>query len=373
MSWNEYHFRSERLASEAELALRAGRSEDAERLYREASMQESNAFKALSSDKPRTRGITAVSAVALSYKGHDFATAEGFAHQYLLSPELPTFAITQLRGLLNLIWTTSAAAARGLRFLPGDVLVSVKGGEVIEGGAPLDLILRKVEGIQAVLFRTLEMLLDVPFRRRGGPSAEIQNVFRPWLFQAPAGSYQFAVRMQEPAQRELWETERPKAELVTATFFRVLRASATDPEAELQAIVPDAQYRGAFLSLSRNLAPTGRTFDRLDITSASAPAEPVVTLAPETRQELNVALRKIRPPRKPADESEPIRMQGILRAVHLDQDWLEIARVGAEPVRIDEAGEALDDVIGPMVNRKVIVTVIERGNKHLYRDIESDE
>jgi hypothetical protein len=171
--------------------------------------------------------------------------------------------------------------------VPGDVLVSVKGGEVVHGGAPLELIVRKVEGIQAVLFRTVEMLLSRPFRKRGGPPTDIQSMFRPWLFQAPPGSYQFAVRMQEPAQGQLFGGDLPKVERVTATFFSVLRAAARDPDAELAAIVPDLQYRGAFLSLSRNLAPTGKMFERLEMREASAQSEPLVTFATDTRQELS--------------------------------------------------------------------------------------
>ena len=87
------------------------------------------------------------------------------------------------------------------------------------------------------------------------------------------------------------------------------------------------------------------------------------------------ALRKMRPtvPLAAAEESASIR--GVLRAVHLDQDWLEIATTDVPPqhVHIDEAGDVLDDVIGPMVNRKVLVSAIRRGQKHIYRDIELDE
>jgi len=69
---------------------------------------------------------------------------------------------------------------------------------------------------------------------------------------------------------------------------------------------------------------------------------------------------------------EPRPIEGVLRAVHLDKNWLEI--VTNEPVRehirIDEAGDALDDVVGPMVNRNVVVTAVRRGKKYFYNDIE---
>lgn len=323
----------------------------------------------------RTRGITATSAVALWYKGREYIAAERLAHQYLADGNLPSFATAQLRELLQTIWTAHAAEQSGVRFVPGDVFVSVKGGQIIHGGAPLDLIVRKVDGIQAVLFRTVEMLLQRPFRRHGGPASDIQAMFRPWLFHAPAGSYQFAVRVQEPEQRDLWEVERPQVERVTETFFKVLRASATDPEAELASVVPDRQYREAFLSLSRNLAPTGKTFEWLEVRDAGAPADPVASFGSETRRQINAALRKVKPPRPTESHDESVVIHGSLRAVHLDQDWLEVATTGdsARHIRIDDAGEALDDVVGPMINRRVVVTAVRRGAKHLYRDIELEE
>lgn len=377
MSWNEHHSLSERLASEAEMARRAGETSRAEDLYRQAAEEEAAAFKALGDDRQRTRGITAVSAVALWYKGHDYSAAEQLAHHCLAVTRLPQFATAQLRDLLQVIWTADAAEKAGVRFVTGDVLVSVRGGQVIHGGAPLDLIVQKVEGIQTVLFRTVEMLLARPFRKRGGPPADIQSMFRPWLFQAPAGSYQFAVRMEEPEQRELWDVGRPKVERVTETFFKVLRATSANPEEELPAVVPDTQYREAFLNLSRNLAPTGKTFERLEVRDASTPKEPIVTFVSTARQDLNAALRKLRA-RAATDEGEQVVIHGVLRGLHLDKDWLEVTTADqlfgqGEHVRILEAGDALDDVVGPMVNKRVVVTAVHRGSKIVYRDIEVEE
>ena len=375
MSWAEHHDRSERLAAEAERAARAQDYVRAEELYQQAAREEATALEHVPFEKKRTQGITAVSAVALWYKARVYIQAEQLAYSQLSTTSLPDFAQIQLKDLLNLIWSAQSADAAGIRFMAGDILVSVKGGQVIHGGAPLDVIVRRVEGIQAVLFRTIEMLLNQPFRRRGSPGLDIQSMFRPWLFQAPAGSYQFAIRIQEPMQKEMWEAERPQVERVTATFLQVLRASATDPENELPRLVPDASYREAFLGLSRNLAPTGGTFERLEIRDAGAPSDPWAAFGSEARQKLNAALRKTRPLRALPAGGYDVTLKGILRALHLDQDWLEIV-THEEPLahkRILGAGEVLDDVVGPMVNRKVKVHASVSGNKYYYRDIELDE
>ena len=84
MSWNEHHSLSEKLAVEAELARRAGEIARADDLYKRAAVEEAAALDALPDDRQRTRGITAVSAVALSYKGRDYSAAAQLASQTAL-------------------------------------------------------------------------------------------------------------------------------------------------------------------------------------------------------------------------------------------------------------------------------------------------
>jgi hypothetical protein len=349
--------------------------EVAEELYRRSAEEEQRALESLPAEKQRTFGITAVSAVALWYKSRAFDAAEQLAYRVLASPVLASYARKQLQDLLQLVWSAREADASGVKFVPGDVLVSVKGGAVIHGGAPLDLIVRKVEEIQAIFFRTIEMLLHVPVRRRGQPSHNVQEWFRPWLFQAPAGSYQFAVRVQEPAQTELFDEQRPNVDNVTSTFLAVLRASASNPETELPLIVADESYQEVFLKLSRNLSPAGTIFDRLEVRDASAPAVAPVTFSTANRREINVALRHYRPPQAPGIREEVVDIRGTLRALHLDRDWIEVQATEPmlEHVRIIKAGDVLDDVVGPMVNRRVIVRAVKRRGKYEYRDIEPEE
>ncbi len=66
----------------------------------------------------------------------------------------------------------------------------------------------------------------------------------------------------------------------------------------------------------------------------------------------------------------PDELRGTLRAVHLDQDWLEIV-VDDVPTRVEGLQDTVDDVIGPMVNRRVVVkTTRNPQNKMRFVDIE---
>lgn len=378
MTWAEHHEVSERLASQAEVAQRTGDLDTALARYRAAAEAEERALGDLDPAKTRTLGITAVSAASLWFMGHDYARAQQVAYALLGRGVLPPFAVSQMRDLLQTIWGEEMRAHSGVRFLPGDVTVSVSGGQVVYGAAPLDLILRKVEEVKAVVIRTIEMKLGRPLRRGRAPSAAVTEFFEPWLVQQPAGSYQFAVRVRAPAQRELFPDERPEVASVATTALEIMRASVEDPGKELERVVPDPEYRSAFLKLARNLAPTGKSFERLSLGSGTAAAAPVVML-PAARTGMNEALRQYTTQAPRTSGAAEVQIRGILRGLSLNRDWLDVTVAkddgSTEEVRVYDAGETLDDVIGPMVNRPVVIDAYRnRGAARLHlRDIQAEE
>ena len=86
--------------------------------------------------------------------------------------------------------------------------------------------------------------------------------------------------------------------------------------------------------------------------------------------------------KKPADPQDVpahnvILLSGILRGLHLDKDWIEV-NVDGENKFICDAKEEIDDVIGPMVDHRVVVEVLERPErsekkKYSFRDIQLEE
>jgi hypothetical protein len=282
-------------------------------------------------------------------------------------PHLPPFAAQDLRTVVQSVWTEYAKEQAGVAFLPGQVLVSVKGGEVVVGGAPLDLIVDRVKGIQSLFYRTIEYMRGAPLRKHGPPSQEIQSACRPWLFQEAPGSYQFSVAVQEPAQADFFRVGIKPAEVVDQ-FLRIVEGTASDQPDKLTAAVEKPEYRAAFLKLARNLAPRGKQFSLLEIKAADSRSQ--ISLGIETQTNIKNSLRSLSPAHDAAESRETVR--GILRAVHLDADWLEIVQAG-HPVKIEGLQDSIDDVIGPMVNRPVVVTALKKNKKYRLIDIELDE
>ncbi|MDG2989935.1 hypothetical protein L3556_03150 [Candidatus Synechococcus calcipolaris G9] len=383
MSWLLHHTRSEEYVSQAEQFSRQREINRAVELYRLAAEAETRALDNLDVSKARTIGITAVSAVSLYYRAKEFALAKRIAHKWLATEFLPSFAIDDLEDLLQVIRYEESRAKSGIQFIEGEVLVSVSGGEILYGAAPLELILHKVERIRSIFYRTTEFLLEKPHRTRGLPSQDVKDQCDPWLFQAPAGSYQFEVRVRRPRNFEQLILDgivdpELRVEQITKKFLEIVRATTQDPEGELIEVVPQEDYRETFLKLTRELAPpaSGKSFDQMEIKSASDIDSQPVVLRPDTREAIKNVLKKPEMIFQEVPEHKIRQLRGTLRGLQLDKDWIEL-NINGKTETIYEAKE-IDDVIGPMVDRRVVVEVLERSDrpvdkKYSLRDIQLEE
>jgi len=228
---------------------------------------------------------------------------------------------------------------------------------------------RPTDSADEAFFRTVEYLQKLPHRKRGPAPVDVQNVCRPWLFQAATGSYQFAVAIEDVAQRSLFGPEVPSIEEIKGTFVALLRDTAEDPETALAERVPDKEYRGTFLKLTRALAPTGKDFSVLTVRRSSTDPDPI-RLDATSRKVMGDVIRKQFTKPRASGETEG-ELTGVLRAVHLDEDWLEITADG-QHVRVFDVGETVDDLVGPLINRRVVVQMVTLATgRILFRDIEA--
>lgn len=134
MTWITLHQQSEVAASRAQELAQSGQRDQAVRAYADAAVLEEQALDAVEADKPRTVGILAVSAASLWFKAKELRRAETLTLRAMSWTHLPAFAAQDLRVVLQSIWTEDAKQQAGVSFLPGQVLVSVKGGDVVVGG-----------------------------------------------------------------------------------------------------------------------------------------------------------------------------------------------------------------------------------------------
>jgi hypothetical protein len=178
------------------------------------------------------------------------------------------------------------------------------------------------------------------------------------------------VAIQEPKQLDFFK-EHVGPDLVAQRFFQILKATASDDPQQLERVVPKPEYRRVFLKLSRNLAPTGKNFESIEFRTATG--GPPISLTSEARTVINQTLKGTEPVAMQNAQDRVEDHAGILRAVDLDKDFLHVS-VDGQPLHVVGLEDAMDDVIGPMVNKKVKIRVVRTSSGSFrFRDIELDE
>ena len=363
MTWLDEHRKSEIFASQAEVAAHEGDTSRARELYAEAAAAEENALMQVESGKQRTYGITAVSAASLLFKSAQYDETLALAYRYLAAESLPPFAWRQLDELVGMTRDEISRA----KWEDEAVIVSLKAGDRLLDTAPVEVLADKFKNLEAFLYRTAEVLHDIPYRAKGKPGPEIRDAYQPWLFPVASSGCQFGIVVGGPSSNGEVPADREPRAHVLNQFYDIMLACAESPAARLSSVIPDAQYRDAFLRLARNLAPGNDRYESLDIAFPLRP-RPVV-LARDARVMIGDALRAGRVQALPQPrESEEVYVNGVLRVVDLERDLIEVLD-GAQRVRIKGVGSDVDGVIGPMVNGPVAVQVVRIAGDLQFRGI----
>ena len=248
----------------------------------------------------------------------------------------------------------------------GTYEVALRGGMVRNTGlAPIDLVLLKFEQLRNLVLRIGEWTIGVPFRVKGPPAEEITDSIIPMVSPATVGSYAFELRLEARAvQLELFSRQPVNAQVISAGFLSILDQVAREGPEGVKEQVPDEQYRTAFLRLVRNIAPTGRDLSEIVVKAKGRDVE--VRLAPDSRRRIDRALQ----PRKgDTGGSATTIHRGTLRGLDLDRRHLVLREDDREETLQIDPGASLDDLVGPLVNRRVEVHARRKGRWTYATDV----
>lgn len=349
---NDQHARAQELSARAAHLLAQGNAAEAKRVFAEAAKHESEALDAVPHDKIKTRSILSVSVASLLYKGGLLYEAELAIFRYLASGGIDSWAEGQLRELLQVVSDERVLISLARRYSGESITVALRGGEIGAGTGPLDLILDKAVGFRSLLYRMAEWVGQFPLRRHGPPPKEVQDLVYARAMEPAPGSYRLEIRLTEPVQPDLYQpTKVPPAQLSDSLFGFLERLTAGTPK-DLEEFVPQPEYRRALLQLTRNIAPGGKRVKEFGIYRQKHNALQSVYLT----DALPPKIRDVLPKRPKSTAEREMTFQGVLRALHLDRNWLQLTLEDGTHITCDTVPEMLDDVVGPMVNRKVSVT-----------------
>jgi hypothetical protein len=349
----DIHRRAEDLMAEADMALARGEPGEARDLYRAAALAESEAHDRVPRDRARTRGVIAVSSVALFRKAGDLTEAARMAHVYLADRDIHEATRGILEDLLQDVRADEIERQAG-RVLGRDWFEwRLTGASIGTGTAPLPLVAQKIEQIQKYATRVYEYLAHVPLRIQGPVDEAVKQGMELVISQPAAGSFRFSLRLSMPEQMTLFGDGNLALGQISETFFRVLEAAVAGDTAEINQAVPEADYQAAFLHLVRNLIPDGRSLTQIEVRRQGTDEAATTVLRPTHRAPIDRAIRAHRPPHD-GRQAEHVRVD-TLRAIHLNQGWIVLGREGHE--RRCYVGESmvLEDVVEGLVNRRVRV------------------
>jgi hypothetical protein len=350
---NDQHTTAQELSARAAALLAEGRAQEAQRLFAEAAKHEATALASVPPEKTRTRSVLSVSVASLLHKGGLLDEAERAIFYYLASADLDGWADTQLRELLQVVTDELLLLTTLSRRYSGEsITVSLRGGEIGVGTGPLNLILEKATGIRSLLYRMAEWVGQFPLRRHGPPPKELLDLVQARATEPVAGSYRLEIKFTEPIQPDLFQHTRvPPAEL-SERLFNFLECLTTGTPERLEDLVPQPDYRKALLQLTRNIVPGGRRVREIGIYRKKDDHLQSVYLTDALPEKIRDAI----PSYPEISTEEPKSYRGVLRALHLDRNWLTLTLEDGTHITCDTVPEMLDDVVGPMVNRHVLVT-----------------
>ena len=349
---NDRHATAQELSARAAAFLAGGRTQEAQNLFAEAAEHEAAAMAAVPTDRIRTRSVLAVSVASLLYKGARLDEAERAIFSYLALGDFEVWADTQLRELLQVVSDERLLMNTVARRYTGDnITVCLRGGEIGAGTGPLDLILEAATGFRSLLYRMAEWVGRYPLRHHGPPPKDLQDLVQARATEAAVGSYKLEIRLTEPAQPHLFERPRVQPAELSDRLFNFLECLTAGTTKDLEDVVPQSDYRKALLQLTRNIVPGGRRLREVGIYRTKNDRLQSVYLTDALPSRIREVI-----PKEESPSEERLSYRGTLRALHLDRNWLELALEDGSHVTCDTVPDMLDDVVGPMVNRHVLVT-----------------
>jgi hypothetical protein len=367
-----FHRQAQDLSAQAALLLKERRRGEAQELFSKAAELEWKALGQIDSRKTRTWGILAVSVASLYYKAKDFRTVERNVCTFLSRTDLAQPWRNELREILEAAWDEESLARDQREYSGAELRVALRGGQIGSGTAPMFVALDALEGATSFVYRVAEYSGGFPFRERGLPSPDVRHAFEARATQPSIGSFQFVIKLTQPAQKELFGGEIPahkvEAEAVTAFVMNLVRVTNTGTVEQIRELVPDRGYRDVLLKLLRRIAPNEKAVGEVQITRVSYDATDTVMLLPGARSRITEAVREQEP------EEVSAEVCGILRNLSLDRKWVELRTDDGAVERCTTRGLLVDDVIGPMVNRHVMVACVrnKKGDREAV-DIQLDE
>lgn len=373
------------LAEEAFHAKQNGELENARNLFLDALSYESKAaeiFPPQRESEP-TRSILFRSAAALAFHAGDFSYAEQLVARGL-SGFPPEEIKEELRALQDDIAFYHHISLKGVELTDNEMQMTLWGEATGYGKIAAELLVKRVEQIKNIFYRTIERLAKLPYRITGNPDKSIIDSYKLYLNGFMPGSFRVSFLVGQPEkQLELFPDYLPQqidpSRLIdeVLTCFELLQEDELDT---LRGRFNNDNYFQNFIGIAKQMAPDGESIKLLGFASYQKGVERTVQIT-KTRPEIPTAERLLRGIHKEVAESQkkPIQMIGVLKMA----DSLKIEDgFGVVRLHLPKADKTqiirvpisqMQDVVQPFFEERVKITGRWDGRRFYLEDIESTD
>jgi hypothetical protein len=370
------------LAEEAFCAKRQGDIEQAKVLFLKALELEKKAFYffPVEEDSEPTRSILIRSAASMAFHAREYDQAEQIVNIGLCGFP-PAEIKSELKSLQDDINFRQHIVQNKLELADNEMLMTLWGNATGFGIISIDLLVKRIDQLKTIFYRTIERLSNVPYRSSGGPSKTVRKSYKLYLNDFIPGSFGVSFSIGERSEQlSLFpEDDKEKIGIEDAvnevlTCFDLLQKNEID---DLKERFADVDYFENFISVSRQMAPDGNEIKGIGLTLKSKGKQKTVGLS-RIRKEIPTP-DKIST--EHYDDIEPERERVVLNGILKHADSLKIEnKYGVVKLYNEEEKKPysilvpltqMQDVVQPYFEEKVIIISNRIGNKFYFDDIES--
>jgi hypothetical protein len=350
------------LAEEAAVEQRHGNLEKAEKLFRDAYLNESKAAAALAShhEMEPTRSVLFRSAASLALDCREHRAAEKLIAQ-ALSGDPPAEIAAELRDLLEQVYFQRHLDLQGIVLEQQEFQMSISGNAVGHGFAESEMFINRVQDLQRMIYRTGERKLQHPFRDRGRSTVRLAEAVGIYISVPRAASFAVTFRLGRSKQMSLPGMDF--GNVVIQDLMDCIEIIGSGSLMQLEQRIPDAAYRRNFSALAKRIAPDGEAVRVIGFTAGGVGEERRVLL---TRTQSEIQQPEIAP--VSAEQGERITLTGRLK--YADSTKEDINRIKI----VDKKGKLhsisvpqgmMDDIVRPLWDFDVTAYGI-KGRSILY-------
>jgi len=368
------HLKSMELAEQSFEAKLRGESKRAANLLKKAFASEREAadIVALHLKLEPTRAILHRSAASMALECGESRIAEQLIAR-ALSGDPPNDIAEELRDLLEQVHFTRHLNLQGIALDPSEFQLSISGPAVGHGIADSEQFVERVHTAKLLLQRTAERTLKKPYRERGPAHTSLTQNLELYISVPRAASFAVTLRIGSPSQFSLPHMPAPLGESVIEDVVECLDVLNKSGERELRKRIKDEAYHRNFVALARRMSPDGSDIKVVGITALIEGKERRVMMT-TTRYDYPV-LPQDANRNTPNDEKSDV-LRGTLKFADSTKERAGVIQVIDEQQtkhRITVPLGMMSDIVRPLYEREVVVTLSRTGSSRMLETIQPVE